>query len=357
MKAISPRQALNRRSFLGLSSASLFLAACGSNANQTTSSSSGASATSQAVQPTPAGTITFYTASPEDLANALGMAFTAQTGVKVSVLQSDTGSILAKLDGEKANPHADVVILADWSAALGLSSQGQLLTYQPKNAEKVAAVYRDPKNQFISQGLTGLAFTYNTKVVKNPPTSIDQLTGPDWKDQLSMPDPSQSGSVYSFVAAQLQRLGDSKGWALFDALKKNGMQVLGTNAKALAPVLTGSKGAVMGAADHTSLASVASGESIAVSFLTDATVVAPRPMMIMKSAPNPVAAKAFMDFVLSDDGQKLVAKSFLIPARQDIPADPARKPLNQLNALPVDWDRAIAAQQDTLMRFQNEITR
>jgi 2-polyprenyl-6-methoxyphenol hydroxylase-like FAD-dependent oxidoreductase len=46
-----------------------------------------------------------------------------------------------------------------------------------------------------------------------------------------------------------------------------------------------------------------------------------------------------------------------IPARQDIPPDPARKPLTQLNALPVDWDKAIAAQQDTLMRFQNEITR
>jgi iron(III) transport system substrate-binding protein len=351
------RRALNRRSLFGLTSASMLLAACGGGGSQSTTSSSGAPAASQTAQPTPTGTITFYTASPEDLANALGMAFTSQTGVKVSVLQSDTGSILAKLDGEKANPHADVVILADWSAALGLAGQGQLLTYQAKNSEKVPAVYRDPKNQFISQGLTGLAIAYNTKVVKNPPTSIDQLTGPDWKDQITMPDPSQSGSVYSFVAAQLQRLGDSKGWALFDALKKNGMQVLGTNAKALAPVLTGSKAAIIGAADHTSLASVATGESIAVGYLTDATVVAPRPMMIMKSAPNPVAARAFMDFVLSDDGQKLVAKSFLIPARQDIPTDPARKPLNQLNALPVDWDKAIASQQDTLTRFANEITR
>jgi iron(III) transport system substrate-binding protein len=80
-------------------------------------------------------------------------------------------------------------------------------------------------------------------------------------------------------------------------------------------------------------------------------------MMIMKTAPNPVAAKAFMDFVLSDGGQKLVAKSFLIPARQDVPADPARKSLSQLNALPVDWDKAIAAQQETLTRFANEITR
>jgi iron(III) transport system substrate-binding protein len=346
---------MNRRSFLSLAGASLLLTACRPGSSSS-SSSSPASAT-QAIEPTPTGSITFYTASPQDLADNLGKAFTAATGVKVDVFQSDTGSILAKLDGERANPHADVVVLADWSAALGLASDGQLLTYSAKNSDKVPSVYRDAQNRFVSQGLTGLAFTYNTKLVKTPPTSVNQLTGPDWKDKLTMPDPAQSGSVYSVVAAQLQRLGDTNGWALFQELKKNGMQVLGTNAKALAPVLTGSKAAVFGAADHTSLASVASGESIAVGYLSDATVIAPRPMMIMKGAPNPVAAKAFEDFVLSDAGQKLVAKAFLLPAQPDIAPDPARQPIESLHALPVDWNKAIATQNDTLTRFANEITR
>ena len=348
---------MNRRSFLSVSAASLFLAACGSRSSSGSSSGSGSiTATPQAAAPVPTGSITFYTASPQDLADSLGNAFTAATGVKVNVFQSDTGSILAKLDGEKANPHADVVVLADWTAALGLASQSQLQAYAPKNADKVPTIYRDSQNQFISQGLTALAFTYNTKVVKTPPASIAQLTGPDWKDKLTMPDPSQSGSVYSIVAAELQKMGDTNGWALFEALRKNGLQVLGTNAKALAPVLTGSKSAMLGAADHTSLASIATGESIAVAYLSDATVLAPRPMMVMKAAPNPVAAKAFEDFVLSDAGQKLVAKSFLLPARSDIAADPARKPIESLNPLPVDWTKAVATQTDTLNRFANDIT-
>jgi iron(III) transport system substrate-binding protein len=346
---------MNRRSFLTLAGSSVFLAACRSAGNKSSVPSSGAG--QAASPPAPTGSINFYTASPQDLADNLGNAFTAATGVKVNVLQSDTGSILAKLDGERANPHADVVVLADWSAALGLASQGQLLAYAPKGSEKIPATYREPQNQFVSQGITGLAFTYNTKLLKTPPTSINQLTGPDWKDKLTMPDPAQSGSVYSVVAAQLQRLGDANGWALFQALKKNGMQVLGTNAKALAPVLSGSKTAVLGAADHTSLASVATGESITVSYLSDATVAAPRPMMIMKGSPNPVAAKAFEDFVLSDAGQKLVAKAFLIPARSDIPPDSSRASLEALHALPIDWNKALSTQNETLMRFANEITR
>jgi iron(III) transport system substrate-binding protein len=344
---------VNRRSFLSLTSASLLLAACRSNAP---AKSSTASSFAAAPAPAPSGAISFYSASPQDLADNLAAAFLAASGVKVNVFQSDTGSILAKLDGEKANPHADVVVLADWSAALGLGSQGQLLPYVPKGADKVAAVYREPQGQFISQGLTALAFVYNTKVIKTPPASIADLTGPDWKDKVTMPDPAQSGSVYGIVAAELQRLGDNNGWSLWQALRKNGLAVLGTNAKALAPVLTGSKAAMLGAADHTSLASVATGESIAVAYLSDATVIAPRPMMIMKSAPNPVAAKAFEDFVLSDDGQKLVAKSFLLPARADIAPDPSRKPIEALHALPVDWSKAIATQTDTLTRFANEIT-
>jgi iron(III) transport system substrate-binding protein len=344
---------ISRRSFLSVTSASLFLAACGANAPKQAAPAPGAA---QTAEPAPTGSITFYTASPQDLADALGAAFLAATGVKVNVLQSDTGSILAKLDGEKANPHADVVVLADWSAALGLGSQGQLLAYLPKGSDKVPAVYRDSQNQFVSQGMTGLSFTYNTKVVKSPPASISDLTGPDWKDKVTMPDPAQSGSVYSIVAAELQRLGDNAGWQLWQALRKNGLAVLGTNAKALAPVLTGSKAAMIGAADHTSLASVASGESIAVAYLSDATVIAPRPMMIMKSAPNPIAARAFTDFVLSEAGQKLVAKSFLLPARSDVSPDPSRKSLEALHVLPVDWSKAIATQTDTLTRFANEIT-
>jgi iron(III) transport system substrate-binding protein len=345
---------IDRRSFLAWSTASLFLAACGSNAPKAATTSQPNAA--QPSEPAPSGSITFYTASPQDLGDNLAAAFLAGSGVKVNVFQSDTGSILARLDGEKANPHADVVVLADWSAALGLGSQGQLLPYTPKGADKVPATYRDTQGQFISQGLTALSFTYNTKVVKSPPASIADLAGPDWKDQITMPDPAQSGSVYSIVAAELQRLGDANGWQLWQSLRKNGLAVLGTNAKALAPVLAGSKAAMIGAADHTSLASVASGESIAVAYLSDATVIAPRPMMIMKAAPNPVAARAFEDFVLSDAGQKLVAKSFLLPARSDIPPDSSRKPLEALHALPVNWSQAIATQTDTLTRFANEIT-
>jgi iron(III) transport system substrate-binding protein len=275
----------------------------------------------------------------------------------VNVFQGDTGAVLAKLDAEKANPRADVVILADWSGALGLANAGLLASYKPEKGDQVPAAYRDAESRFIAQGLTGLGITYNTKVVKTPPTLVADLAGPEWQGKVTMPDPAVSGSVYGIVAAETQKLGDTAGWAVFQNMKKNGLVVLGTNAQALAPVLTGTKSAVFGAADYIALTSIQKGEALKVVYPTDGTVIAPRPMMILKSSGNMVAAQAFEDFVMSDAGQALVAKTLIIPGRSDVAVDPARQPLSALTPLPVDWTKAIAGQSEALKKFADTITR
>ena len=46
------------------------------------------------------------------------------------------------------------------------------------------------------------------------------------------------------------------------------------------------------------------------------TVVNPRPAMILKTAPNMDNAKAFVDFLFSDEAQKMVADAYLLPGRR-----------------------------------------
>ena len=97
------------------------------------------------------------------------------------------------------------------------------------------------------------------------------------------------------------------GWKLFKELKANGAIIAGANADALNPVLQGAKAAVFGAVDYISLAAKAKGESIDVIFPASGTVIAPRPAMIMKWSKNQDEAKKFIDYMLSDEGQKAVA--------------------------------------------------
>lgn len=69
---------------------------------------------SQEQEKTPqlSGKVTVYMPSPAGLADKLAEAFTAKIGVEVEQFQGTTGEILARLEAEKANPVADVVILA-----------------------------------------------------------------------------------------------------------------------------------------------------------------------------------------------------------------------------------------------------
>jgi iron(III) transport system substrate-binding protein len=84
--------------------------------------------------------------------------------------------------------------------------------------------------------------------------------------------------------------------------------------------MQGAKAAVMGGVDYISLGAKAKGEAIEVIYPRSGTVLEARPAMILKTTKHPAEAKQFMDYLLSQDGQKLVADTYLLPARTDVAA-------------------------------------
>ncbi|WP_433516632.1 ABC transporter substrate-binding protein [Nonomuraea sp. CA-143628] len=63
-----------------------------------------------------------------------------------------------------------------------------------------------------------------------------------------------------------------------------------------------------------------SGGLLAISFLDDGTVALPRGIGIAAKAPHPATAKLFVDFVLSQEGQRAVAEGGLTSYRDGVPA-------------------------------------
>jgi iron(III) transport system substrate-binding protein len=189
------------------------------------------------------------------------------------------------------------------------------------------------------------------------PKEWEDLTTPAFKDQITMPDPAQSGSAYDFVSGLLQNLGDDKGWDFLHRLRANNIEVPGTNDAAVNPVVTGAKLGVAAGVDYIAYGHIAQKEPVGIVYPASGTVVSPRPMAILKAAPNAEGAKAFTDFVLSDAGQKLVADAYMLPARQDYPVNPLRVGLADIKALPVDYTKSIAAREATLSRFAAEVAR
>ena len=290
--------------------------------------------------------LTVYTAGPANLINVLGEGFKKETGITVDVFQADTGKVMARLEAEAANPRADVVISASWESALDLDKRGWLLHWQSANAASVPAVYKGPA--YVAQGLSALAIVWNPKSGTPRPTDWSDLAKAEFKDKVNMPDPASSGTALELLSGLQTAQGD-KAWKLFEALKANGMAVGGANAAALNPVLQGAKAAVFGAVDYVTLGAVAKGEAVEVIFPSSGTIVAARPMMILKSSKAQDDAKKFIDYVLSPQGQALVAEVFLMPARSDVAAK--RKPASEIKVLPAEGEGAQAVRKALLERF------
>lgn len=289
--------------------------------------------------------LTVYTAGPGSLAKNLATGFEKKTGVKVNIFQATTGKVMARLEAEQANPQADILISASVDTAEDLHNRGWLLPYRSANADKVPAQLKSA--DYVAQGVSALGIVWNTKSGTPEPKEWQDLTTAVFKDKVTTPDPALSGASLDLLIGLQNGMGD-KAWALFDALKKNGMVVSGPNAQAVTPVMQGAKAAVFGAVDYVSYGNISQGESLKVIFPASGTVIAPRPMMILKSTQHSDDAKAFVDYVLSPEGQTMVADAWLMPARSDVPA---KRPLfNELNVLPTKSD-GTSERGDVLKRF------
>lgn len=295
------------------------------------------------------GKVTVYMPSPAGLADKLAAAFTEKTGVEVEQFQGTTGEILARLETEQANPVADVVILASWSDGLSMKEDGQIMSYTPANADK--ANWIDEDSMLFGTSASAVGVIYNTTIYSELSADWADLAGADYKDNIAIPDPEKSGACKDFLAGFVT--GVDGGEDIMQSWADNGLTVPGANAAALEAVTTGEKGILIAGVDYNAYSSMNKGEPISIYYPATGTVVNPRPAMIMNTAPNVDNAKAFIDFLYSDEAQQMVADAYLLPGRSDVQCD-NRTNLADIPQLPTEWDAMMDVASDTAAKL-NEI--
>ena len=295
------------------------------------------------------GTVTVYMPSPAGLANKLAADFEAKTGIEVRTFQGTTGEILARLETERENPVADVVILASWSDGLSMKESGQIESYVPADADKVVPGWIDEYSMLFGYSASAVGVIYNTLIYPELSADWAELADSQYQNDIAIPDPELSGACKDFVAGYVNKFG----WDTFEALAANGMVVPGANRAALDAVTTGEVGILLAGVDYNAYSSMAAGEPIAIYYPESGTVVNPRPAMIMKTAPEMENAKLFIDYLFSEDAQKMVADAYLLPGRTDI-TNTNRSTLDQIPQIECDWDAMMAISSESAARI-NEL--
>lgn len=297
-----------------------------------------------------AGKLVLYTSQPDKDASQTVAAFRKiHPNVEVEIFRSGTTEVMAKLAAEFAagQPRPDVLFIADAATMEILKAQDRLEPYKEAKVDGIPAGLVDPDRTYFGTKVISTGIIYN-KAAKLVPTSWSDLAKPELKGQISMPSPLYSGAAaikFSAVAAR-----PDLGWTFIEALKTNEASAVRGNGAVLRAVATGEKayGIIV---DFMAFNAKQQGSPVEFVFPKEGVTVVTEPVAILKTAQNKAAARAFVDFLLSDEGQKLSLSQGYFATRTSV-GKPAWLPAgSELNLMPVDMKAVVKTIEDDKKRF------
>jgi iron(III) transport system substrate-binding protein len=296
------------------------------------------------------GKLTLYTSQPERDASRTVAAFKqANPGVEVEVFRSGTTEVMGKLAAEFAGgaPKADVLLIADAASMESLKRDGRLMAYPQAKVEGLANGSFDPDKTYFGSKLITTGIAYNTSATLRP-TSWADLEKPEYKGKIAMPSPLYSGAAAIMLGTMTER--KDLGWTFFDKLKANQAIPVRGNGAVLTAVANGEKpfGVLV---DFMAFNAKAKGSPVDFIWPKEGNPAVTEPVAILKTTQNAAAARAFVDFILSDAGQKLAVSMGYIPARASVGMPSWLPAGTKIELMPTDIGSVVRTNAANLKRF------
>jgi len=254
--------------------------------------------------------LVIYSGRNEDLVQPLIDTFSEGTGIKVEVRYGNSAEMGAQLLEEGTDTPADLFYSQE-VGAIGVLAKADLLAPLPTElVERVDERFR-PHEGTDWVGVTGRSrvIVQNPELVPEAPTSVLDLTDPEYKDQVAWV-PSNA-SFQSFITAFRVTQGDDAAREWLEAMKANGAKSYENNVDVLEAVNNGDIG--LGLINHYYWARMADEVGGADKMTAQlifpegddpgALVNATAAAITVNGEDNPAALK-FIEFLLSDEGQK-----------------------------------------------------
>ncbi|MEF3698029.1 ABC transporter substrate-binding protein [Desulfolutivibrio sp.] len=287
-------------------------------------------------------------------------AFSKATGIKVNQLDMSSGEVLARMRAEKGRPLADVWFGGGVDAFIAAKKDGLLEPYISPQAANIDAKYKDAEGCWTGISLVTVDFVVNTQILKERgipiPETWEALTAPAFKGEISMSDPSISGTAYFTLYSVLAARGKEKGWEFFAKLAEN---IPFYAKRGSEPPQRAAMGeALVGLAPGLWPELQAQGYPIQYVFPTDGIPWWPAPVAIFKDAEHMEAAKALVDWALSKEGQEVLkTKDPRFPIRADVAPPEALAGVDTATFIPMDFLTAGAERAEVLKTWQERFAK
>ncbi|HTM08593.1 MAG TPA: extracellular solute-binding protein [Verrucomicrobiae bacterium] len=259
---------------------------------------------------------------------------TAYGNLDLAATQTIIDGFMKKYPFLKANPvrvsGAGIITRVDTEARAGRTiadviDSGQLgmLALMDK---KLFARYRSPQREFFREAfkdtdgfwtayMTNVMVTaYNTRLVKKEeaPTKIDDLLKPRWKGKLAMD--SQS---YVWFGAMMQHLGEEAGLPFMKRLNEQGLRHFRGRRLGSQLIAAGEFDMTVETNLNSVLTLAAQGAPLWFAPIQP-LFFSPSLLFMAQGAPHPHAGALFIDYLLSEDGQRVIASTNRMPANSRV---------------------------------------
>ncbi|MBY4838403.1 ABC transporter substrate-binding protein [Pantoea sp. DY-5] len=298
----------------------------------------------------PAGKLVVYTSQAPEIAQQTMDAFkAAYPNVQVEWTRNGTTQLMNVLRTEMMSGEAkpDVLLIADAINLGALKNENHLYSYSDAPLSHINPSFYDKDKTFFGTKIIATVIAYNTQHAQ-PIDSWNALAVEANKGQIAMPSPLYSGAALYKLHTDINT--PSIGWSFYKKLAAIGIAPQGGNGPALKAVASGlDKYGIITDADV--ILAKKKGSPVDLVYPKEGVSYVTEPVAIMKTAHNLPAAKAFVNFMLSEPGQKLVVEQGNRPVDDRVSAPEGFTPINKIKLLSPDVAKAIKEDAAVRDRF------
>src|SRR6266705_3414296 len=262
------------------------------------------------------GFLALYTSFPPDDVAALNAAFGRKHGVKVRTWRAASEKVFQRILAEARAGRDEVDVVDSNSVPLEILRRESLLQQvrSPHHADLIPVAV--PAHRACAWArLSVFVQAYNTRLVKKAelPASYGDLLHPRWKGRLGI-----EASDEDWFAEVVRNLGEEKGLRLFrDLAAKNGLSVRTGHSLLAQMVASGEVPFALTVYNFTAERLKRQGAPLEW-FMLSPAVAHGNGFAVPKRAPHPHAALLYYEFMIGDDGQRILADRESVPTSRKI---------------------------------------
>ena len=307
--------------------------------------------------------VVLYCSVDQTIAEPIIAEFERQTGIDVlarfDTEASKTVGLIQRIRAEAASPIADVFWSNEIFHTIRLARESLLAPYGSDTTKDWPERYADPKGRWYGFALRARVIAYNTKRITagDAPKCLEDVLDSKWKGRIVMAAP-EFGTTGGDVASWFAHYDSARATEILEGLKANDIRLVAGNSTTVRMVATGQADVCFTDTDDV-YAAQRNGWPVAMNYLDqggDGTLAIPNIAALIKGAGNPEEAEELMEFLLSEQLEKML----LVSDSHNCPIRPALAEQFKMYVIPkplgVDYEK-VADRLPMAIRTAREVLR